>query len=208
MVSETALDLTLLKEFIEENLGILIFMGFTSLSIWRMKKYSRVLFILFSSYISLIMAAMLIDYFDKLIVLMLFVYILLSFYYQLLLKVELSRAFINPLFSSKELFDPMLYKIRCEIFANGEKRGEGYLTNWDEVGCFALLDLPTKVDGDFEVVVLHKQHKFTQSAKLASISYNRGVGIRFICDDSKSLFNWVEFYKIINDLGFSVEYMK
>ena len=143
---------------------------------------------------------------------MLFVFILIAYYFCISLKIELDKAFLNPRFSQNELFEPMLYKMKALI--NEDENGgiRGHLTNWDEQSCFIYLDAKemdkVKINKSVDLKISYNEHNFTQSAKVISISYNNGVGLKFEHNKEDSLFNWKEFYQIVEDLGFTVEYMK
>ena len=204
---KSALNFLYLKAFIINSKFLVGFTLFTIISIFSMRKSSRYLYSLQAAcIIGLIIKDLFYD-FDKFIILMLFIYILFSYYFYILLSLELKRAFVNPGFSTNELFDPMLKKIKCTLTLKDEQF-EGYLSNWDEYSCFMSLKLlqnPTERTG--RLVIFYDDHEFSQSAQVATMALGYGVGVKFLAEDN-NLFNWNEFNKIINDLGFNVEYLK
>ncbi len=117
------------------------------------------------------------------------------------------RAYLNPKYTEHELFDPMLYKIRASVLFEGEVKGEGYLTNWDEVSCFIYTS--EVLEGNVDTVRIDFDGcEFFQDAKIASKGINGGIGLKFMRNGSDTILNWGEFIKIISDQGFQVEYLK
>jgi hypothetical protein len=208
--NKSGLDHEFLKSFILSEKTLMIGMMVTSFAIYFHSRVSKICFFLYSSLIVINVGMDLYQDFDKFIIAMLFFFILSSYYFYLLLVTELKKAYLCPNYSTRELFDPMLYKITCrvdELALSGDSAG--YLLNWDNESCFVAYewkDLPK--DKNINFTVEYDEYKFTQKAKIVSFKKNIGFGVVFTDQESESLFNWVEFNKIINDLGFTVGYLK
>lgn len=206
-LEKTALDMSFFKSFITSNKILLSSFIISILSLYTLRKFSFTLVLSLLVYVGAVFIYDLFQQFDKLILLMLFFYILFSYYFLLELYTELSRAYLNPKFSENELFDPMLYKINASIVVDSKVVGSGYLTNWDEVSCFLhTSDNLSEFEGTIKVEF--DGCEFLQDAKIASKGNNTGIGLKFVRNENDTILNWNEFIKIITDQGFQVEYMK
>lgn len=185
-------------------LGLVII---SSLLVFNLKKISHIVFIVTIGIVSAISAYHLWLEFSKLILLVLFIYILASYYLSFMLKADLHQAFYNPGFSEEDLFDPMLLRIKVDVIENKSgKTNQGYLTNWDEDGCFIKLDELPK-EKNLQINFYFKDHVFTELGSITTISKkNKGIGVRFI--SSNESHGWKEIYRIISDMGMNVEYIK
>jgi hypothetical protein len=211
--NKSGFDLTFLRFFLVKEDFFLAIILISSLSVFFHKKISKMLFLSCSIIVIGKVSLNLYEDFDKFIVTMLFFFILSSYYYFTLLQIELRRAYLSPNYSIKELFDPMLYKIPCavESLDNKDKKEEldSYLLNWDDESCFISCkwqDIPK--DKNVNFVVEYNGYTFSQKAKIVSFKKDIGIGLVFMDEEKKSLFDWAEFIKIINDLGFTVRYLK
>jgi hypothetical protein len=216
--NKSGFDLQFFRSFILDQKIFLIGVLITSLSIYLHMKVSR-FFLLLTTLLTIIKTTIdLYSDFDKFIITMLFFFILVAYYYLILLKTELQKAYLSPNFSTRELFDPMLYKIPCGVTADQEQLeiaidkvigSESYLLNWDEDSCFISCkwqDLPKNKKIKF--VVEYNGYIFSQKAKIVSFKKNLGLGLVFLNERENLTFKWAEFNKIINDLGFTVGYLK
>lgn len=152
--------------------------------------------------------------FSKLILIVLFLYILISYYFFFLLRSDLFRSYYNPLYDDENLFEPMLFKIPCELEVIKNDKAEsikGYLTNWDDFGCFVALEeaYPKNLGSKNNLTITFNEQKFEEQVSVVSLLKGRkGVGVRFKSNKSENIFNWKELNKIIDDMGISVEYVK
>ncbi len=142
--------------------------------------------------------------FNKIIVIALFFYAVISYFLYQLLSQYLGLASINPNYSANDLFGPLLKQIPCDLKWGESETVRGYLTNWDEEGCFIHIEdakpLPSKVG----VVIEFQGRQFTQEGEVVAQSTEfHGVGIKFEkrLKDLK-VFNWSEFTELIHELGF------
>jgi hypothetical protein len=147
--------------------------------------------------------------FNKIIVVALFFYAVVSYFLYQLLGYYYRLASINANYSSSDLFDPLLRKIPC-TFIFEDQNHKGYLTNWDEEGCFAKLEAPKRFPRRVKIIIDFKGREFTQDGEVVAESLDlSGVGIKFeqTTKDLK-VFNWSEFNDLIHELGFKPERLR
>ena len=148
--------------------------------------------------------------FNKIIVLALFFYLVISYFLYQLLKEYGGLAHLNSNYSDQDLFDPVLKKIPCSFEAESGTF-TAYLTNWDDEGCFihitnGLSALPPKG----KLFVHFKDRIFEQEGEVVAHSRDlKGLGIKFQ-ESIKSLnsFNWSEFTELVEELGFKPERLR
>ena len=147
--------------------------------------------------------------FNKIIVIALFFYAVVSYFLYQLLGYYYRLASINANYSSSDLFGPLLRKIPC-TFSFGEQSISGFLTNWDEEGCFVKLEGSKKLPRKVKIRIDFKGRVFTQDGEVVAEALDfSGVGIKFerTTKDLK-VFNWSEFNDLIHELGFKPERLR
>ncbi len=147
--------------------------------------------------------------FNKIIVIAIFFFVVISYFIYQLLRHYHTLASINPNFSRNDLFEPLLRVIPCHV----EDRGEvypGFLTNWDEEGCFIKLSSMKKFSKTLKVQVKFQGRDFLQDGEVVAQSMElQGVGIRFKKTPKDfNVFNWAEFSELIDELGFQPERLR
>ncbi len=78
--------------------------------------------------------------FSKLIIIALFLYTLITYYFYQFLSIEVAESYYNPLYNEDDLFPPMLKRLECELVDEKGNLATGWLTNWNENGCFVYLN--------------------------------------------------------------------
>lgn len=147
--------------------------------------------------------------FNKMIVITTFFYAVISYFLYQLLKYNLNLASINPNYSVRDLFSPLLKKIPCEV-VYGEHVHSGHLTNWDEEGCFVKIE-DGKIKGGSVIIKVHfRGREFIQEGEVVSSSLDyAAVGIKFEKTKKElNVFNWAEFMEIVEELGFEPERLR
>jgi hypothetical protein len=180
------------------------------LAIWKHHKWSAQLYSFCVLVISYKVIEGLFIEFNKIIVIALFCYISISYFLYQLFNHYLSLASLNPNYRTDDLFDPILREISCQ--ANFEQEScTGYLTNWDEEGCFIHLD-PSKLPrvGVVDVKITFKGRTFEQRGEVVAHSVDfKGIGIKFgKTPKGLSVFNWDEFTELIDELGYKPERLR
>ncbi len=147
--------------------------------------------------------------FNKIIVIALFFYTVISYFIYQLYGHYLSLASLNANYSSSDLFDPLLKQMPCHLVLNEVEFG-GFLTNWDEEGCFIKLTRPLTEADKVKVNILFKGRNFVQEGEVVAHSVDlTGVGIKFgKSPKGLNVFNWTEFFELIQELGFKPERLR
>jgi len=148
--------------------------------------------------------------FSKMILVILFFYLLIAYYLYQFYKMDLYEPFYNPGFSDKLLFEPMLKKIECELMDSKSKVSmKGYLTNWSDQGCFVYLNEPIALGSQITLKVFFEGHEFVQIGNLASKRKgNLGYGLKFTLPSKKEksdIMGWWDFFDIIEQMGYEPE---
>lgn len=147
--------------------------------------------------------------FNKIIVIALFFYAIISYFLYQLLAYYLKLASINPNYNESDLFEPLLRKMPCAVIFDDQEI-EGNLCNWDIDGCFIKLALPKTIPRHVQVKVFFGDREFTQNGEVVAGTLDlSGVGIKF--EKTKkdlNVFNWSEFMEIVQELGFKPERLR
>ena len=171
--------------------------------IWNHHKWSLSVF----SYSVLIVSYKVVEglflEFNKIIVIALFCYVVISFFLYQLYGYYLSLASLNANYDSSDLFNPMLKEIPCSVILENEEF-VGRLTNWDQEGCFIKLEKPLFNKKRIQVVIDFKGRKFEEEGELVAHSVDfTGIGIKFgKTPKGLKVFNWTEFNELVQELGF------
>lgn len=185
----------------------LISIVISSFFILRVSKYSKILYLFTLWLICSLIVIILFESFSKIVLILLFFYSLSAYYNFQLFKEEIKESYYNSNFDNNGLFDPMLLKIPCTVIV-ANKSYSGHLTNWNDSGCFIYFSKPEKLSGRCEVLLQVSEKVFKNTGQIvASKKLNDGIGVKFY-ENKKSVYNWDNFHKIINDKGFTAELIK
>jgi hypothetical protein len=182
----------------------------TSLLCWRHNSWSKTWYVLSVGIVSFKAIEGLFIEFNKIIVVALFFYVVIAYFIYQLYSYYLSLASLNPNYSSHDLFDPLLKKIDCEI-SNSQEIYKGYLTNWDEEGCFIMLEKPfLEKLKNLRLTIVFSGRSFEQDGEVVAQSTDfKGVGIKFNkVPKGLNVFNYAEFNELVHELGFKPERLR
>jgi hypothetical protein len=202
-------SLVYLRKSVELFWYVTLPLAFSCLAIWKLKRFALASYSFCIGLVSYKVVEGLFIEFNKIIVIALFFYVVISYFLYQLLKYYLSLANINANYSPDDLFDPMLKLIPCTL-VTGEHHQVGFLTNWDEVGCFIKMAEPQKMSSRVDVRIDFKGRSFSQQGEVVAHSRDLcGVGIKF-SHTAKDLtkFNWEEFTELVHELGFRPERLR
>jgi hypothetical protein len=137
-----------------------------------------------------------------------FIFIILSLYYVLLAKNELSKAFYNKNYSDGDLHKHLLHKIPVSIKIEDQIH-KGYVSNWDKSGFFlrfseALNLMNTTYDADLEFFNKKFAIKVTKHYRASD---KKGFGFGPVLEE-KNLDKYRDLCKIRNDLGLETALLK
>ncbi len=185
-----------------------IFLSF--IAIWNHHKWAKYFYAFCVSLICYRVIEGLFIEFNKIIVIALFFYVSIAYFLYQLFDYYMGLASLNPNYSKDDLFDPLLREIHCELI-EGEKIVAGILTNWDEEGCFVLLNDASGTElSKVNVVINFKGRSFEQHGEVVAHSIDfRGVGIKFgKTPKGLNVFNWDEFTELVDELGYKPERLR
>ena len=195
----SALDIQGFLKFLNQNTSLLTVAGLSFISVLFLSSFAPMLFLIFCA-LSLYKSAIYftID-FDKLILILSFLYVILSYNFYQFLKMELREPFYNPNFplniipSYKNILLPVKVK----------KAGieyDAHLTNWGANGFFCKLIGDGNPRGVVEIEATIDGHSFFAEGVVVT-RVRGGLGVRI----RKSLIpemGWIDFYGIISELGY------
>lgn len=177
--------------------------------VWRHHRWSIPLYSFCTLLVSYKVVEGLFIEFNKIIVITLFCYTVISYFLYQLYVHYLSLASLNANYSSSDLFGPLLKKIPCVLVIEDNEIA-GYLTNWDEEGCFIKTPSGIILSHKVNVLINFKGRTFEQAGELVAHSVDfTGIGIRFgKTPKGLNVFNWSEFIELIQELGFRPERLR
>lgn len=195
----SALDVKGFLSFLKQNKILISFSGLAFITTFFLSSVGPSLFLGFcivALYKSIIYFT--ID-FDKLILILSFFYLVLCYNFYQFLKLELEEPFYNPNFPLNIIPSYKNKLIPIKLRKNNLEF-EAHLTNWGSNGFFCKLLGNETPKGSVEVEVTMNGHTFYSEGVVVS-RVSGGVGVRI----RKSLIpemGWVDFYGIINELGY------
>ena len=202
-------SLVYLKKGLELFWYVALTLGASAILIWRHHRYSVMVYSASIILVGFKVLEGLFIEFNKIIVIALFFYAVISYFLYQLLNYYLSLASINANYSHNDLFDPLLKQIPCKIRWE-DNEVAGTLSNWDFEGCFIKLgeakSFPTKVT----LEVNFQDRDFVQEGEVVAETLDlTGVGIRFERKAKElNIFNWTEFMDLAQELGFQPERLR
>ncbi len=173
----------------------------TLLSIFYVSKSSKLLLLFFFFIVLLKSLSILFINFNKLVLILNLMYaIVCSLIYTLWLR-ELDSAIYNPRYSKSSIINGNNYPISIGILS---KHGnlKGYLSNWDEQGCFIIMIKNVDILGEYNIDFCFGDAVFRQKGEIVT-KYGQGYGILFKGNYSSiGKMNWYVLYQIIEDRGY------
>lgn len=201
-LGRSALSLASFKKYTLSMLPLLVLSVALMYSIFQAKKISLLLFILHSLAIVILASRVFIAGLDKVVLILLFAFIVMSYIMFIMWKMELEEASFRPGYTKKSLFRFLEYRIPVELRA-GEHTVSGMLSNWDDNSFFMFAQdpLPVKLGRLVDVNIQLNEHLFTTKAKIVSVAPG-GFGLRVMEESSLASRDWKSFYDIIKSRGY------
>ena len=188
------------------NLPLIALMAITAFSVLKVKNWSTYLFVAFTVWIFYQSVSLFFVSFNKLTLLLTFIYLICSFYFYLFWQLELKGAAYCPGYSPNDMRQSEYdLKVQIEIDKGGRKF-RGYLTNWDVSSCFvALEDELESKSSQINLLMEFENKIFYQKGEIVA-HYGHGIGIKFLRNkiekNKKEEHNWLDLYTIIDDRGY------
>jgi hypothetical protein len=140
--------------------------------------------------------------FNKISMMILFIYVCLAYSFFQLLSWTFSRSMFSSNYLVDELHDPMSLKIPIELKI-ADQSYQGHLTNWDSQGVFVYLDRPW-VSKRRNVVaeVLLQGHRFGAKGTVVTATLDRrGIGLEWKNTKLPELQPWESLMELFDDFG-------
>ena len=205
---ESILSIEVIKSFFQNHYFILIINFITITMIIKIKKNSDKMLAFCLAMITGKNFIMLAASFNKLILILNFIYLVFAFYFYVTWELELIKASFNPLFSKRDLEKETRFHLNAQIenISNGSHT-DVVVTNIDENGCFVLLSSASHPSKDFYstnnciLKIVYEGVEFSHEAQLIS-RYDRGVGLEFKhTQKDYNKLNWSDLYKVCLERG-------
>jgi len=199
-----------LTNFVVTHKFSLILNFFTLFLVFKLKKSAKsfFLFVILNTFV--ITCINLEEEFSKIIMMILFFYLVISIFMYQFLKIELSESYYNPRFNQNLWQSPMLVRVNVHFEdTKSGKKIEGYLTNWSEVGGYLKLNQPEKLKNIRKLCVKFEGREFNEDIAIVSSTKDKeGIGFKITRRKNRENTNhlgWDEFYEIMNQMGFLPE---
>ena len=165
------------------------------------KKSAKPFFVFYA--ISIIFLS--IQTFDKLILVLNFIYILLSYYFYLFFASELNQSLYCPGFTNNSIGPKCEYNLPVSL-KSLKIETFGKLSNWDKESCFVLIDEDHEIPkGHLHLSTTFEGQEFSFQG-IVSTKIGQGIGIR-IKSNKREMFDWLDFYEIIQNRGYKLRFI-
>ncbi len=201
-VGESALNWNALKSLVLETPVIGVGVVLVTLLIYKGKRASTFL----SPALIIFFFSWAITYFfndwNKHILFLSFIYLVVGFYMCLLWNSELGRPIYRPGFHERAIGSKSEYQLKGSLVDRNEKRIPFYLTNWGEKSCFLVPETDEKLRGKVKLFFHQGKKEFVAEGVIVS-SNSHGYGISLKdADKAGQTLGWDDYYAIISDRGY------
>lgn len=148
--------------------------------------------------------------FDKLILVLNLSYLVFSFYFYGLWKVELAEAVYCPGFYLEDVGRKSFYDVRVKLTFPDEQEGWGVLTQVGGTSCFLLVEEHLRNSrGKLKIVLEYEGTFFEQFGEIIT-SYGGGLGVKFLhnTERNRQAHSWNDFYTVICHRGLLPQYFE
>jgi len=170
--------------------------------LWKHKLEARFAFALFCSAIAFRSLEGLFLNFDKILMIVLFVYVCMAYAFYQLIGWTFTRAVFSPNYREDDLQLPMALQIPVRLKL-GDQLCTGYLTNWDNGGAFIYLHetvTPMRVAGELTVKI--EDHAFQAKGSVVTVAMDgKGIGLEWENNTVELESSWMSLMALFNDLG-------
>lgn len=202
-VGESVFDFSRLIGFLGDFWPLVILFIFTFVSVFYAKKVSKPLMVTFLGIIFVWNFCLFFKDFNKSLMLLSFIFFVVSLYFIGIWSFELEEAIYSPNFSLNDLELHPQNSFEVWVETSLGDRIPGILTNWDKNGCFFVpKEKQTILDQNLILNINFEETKYSQKGQIVS-AFGKGVGIRFnFREESGSFLNWNDFFKLIDDRSY------
>ncbi len=204
-IGKSLFSLALVSSFLANHYLILSLTLFTAFMILKIKKFSALLLLACLIVIVGKSFFLLSSSFNKLTLVLNFVYLVFAFYFFITWEQEVGLASYNPKFSKNDLEKETRFNLQAKLLTVDDQL-EGVsalITNIDEASCFLLLQgapgFRLNPSRKYLLESTYEGVRFQQIARVVS-SYDRGVGLVFN-ESPDSRYSWKALYKVCLERG-------
>lgn len=206
----SSFNISYLKDMFKQFSYIFIIHVICLVTVYNLKKISKFFFLLTVFLVLLENTILLKDDVDKLSIFINSFYIIWSFFFYQILKLEISEPYYYLNYSNYEMFEPVLLNIHC--FANdlNNESFRGKIVNWSENGIFVKFDKPVNLLNINKLEVNFNDEVFNIKVKNVSKTNDLlGYGFRIIKSEKKvTEFNWDDLYSILDEMGLEAKLIR
>lgn len=147
--------------------------------------------------------------FNKVIMVILFIQICMSYLIYQLISWTFSRSIFNSNYPIDQLNQPMSLKIPVQVIA-GTKVFEGHLTNWDSQGVFIYLqEAWSGKRRDIKVDIHFRGHQFGGTGKVVTATWDRmGIGLEWREKKKSGHLSWDALIELFEDFGWDPQLLR
>ncbi len=172
--------------------------------VFRHQSSSRTAFALFCGLVVFRSLEGLFLNFNKVLMIVLFMYVCMAYAFYQLLTWTFSRAIFSPNFREDDLHAPMAHRIPL-VLKVGEGTVRGYLTNWDSEGAFIYLEEPwsdAAKKAQLELVI--EGECFGAKGSVVTVTMDgKGIGLEWDKEPILEKRSWSSLVELFNDLGWT-----
>jgi hypothetical protein len=206
-IGDSLFSLARLKDFFTNHYFVFAATLFSIYTAVKFKKYSQ--WVLLSTVVLIAGEnfILLSGSFNKLILVLNFIYVIFAFYYYIVWELEVELACFNPKYTRYDLVKEDRFPLKALIVTDNEeaKKFSVHLTNIDDQSCFVLLEPHEKeevsVKNNYQLLLNFDGVEFTTKASIVS-RYDRGYGFMF--EKRKSELgrpSWSDLYYVCLERG-------
>lgn len=201
----TIFSMLSLRSFFLDHYLIIALTAVTTFMVLKIKKFSEFFLLFCLIAIAGKSFVLLSSSFNKLTLVLNFIYLVFAFYFFITWELEVALASFNPKFSTHDLEKESRFKLSGMISsdAEGEDSVPVLITNIDMESCFLLLPKDSTLDLNVSKLYFLESNyegvRFRHSARLVS-TYDRGIGLLFL-KSADSRVSWSELYKVCLERG-------
>jgi len=196
------LNIVFLQKSMMDEWGILIISIPAFFMTYRHNHHARYFFAIFCSAIVFRSLEGLFLNFNKVLMVVLFIYVCMSYTFYQLLNWSFTRAVFSPNYLLDNLHAPMAYRIPVNVTSDG-KIYDGHLTNWDQEGAFLFLNKPWDDRiREITVDIVIEGHGFGAKGSVVTATWDgKGIGVEWTKKSLPGKLSWSALVDLFEDMG-------
>jgi hypothetical protein len=180
----------------------LILVAVVMLIAWRVDRISRLVLPLFFICVNLALAQIFFQSFNKIVLILFFAYLVISYNFVLLWRLELKHAAYNKGFLSDQISPKSALQISL-VLTEDRGSANGTLTNWDRDGMFVVVPSDTETpSGEVTVVISFDGSEFRCQGHVHTRTEDGlGLKIQEVTRENSGKLGWKHLFSILEDRG-------